>query len=226
VRARRAGEGAQKCSWRAVPKGASGFLGVEFVGTVAHVAPAPAEGDDVAKAKVLRAAIWRWKEGKEVFGLVYGVCSFPHPFSTLLKDCSAHRARTPSKSCRPRRTSSRSRHPSRSWTPRASKKSGSQVRMACPPGRLRCLTHTCSVPGADCVRRAESGRARPHPRGRVRRRDRRDPTRSALRRVRVSRSHPLRQRLMARRATVTATTSSQDKLELATSGRPRARRRA
>jgi hypothetical protein len=54
------------------------------------------------------------------------------------------------------------------------------VRIACPPGRLRRLTHVCSVVGADDAWRAEGGRARSHPRGRVRRRDRRDPARPAL----------------------------------------------
>jgi hypothetical protein len=81
-----------------VPKGASEILGVdvEFAGTFAHVGPAPAEGDDGAEAKALRASIGRWKEGDEVFGLAYGVRAFPHLLSTLLTDCSAHRARTPS----------------------------------------------------------------------------------------------------------------------------------
>jgi hypothetical protein len=93
-----------------VPKGASEILGVEFVGTVAHVGSAPAEGDDGAEAKVLLAASGRWMEGNEVSGLAYGVRVFPHLFSTLLKDCPDHRARTPSTSCCPRRTSSRSPH--------------------------------------------------------------------------------------------------------------------
>jgi NADPH:quinone reductase-like Zn-dependent oxidoreductase len=74
-----------------VPKGASEILGVEFAGTVAHVGPAPAEGDDGAEAKVLRAAIGRWKEGDEVFGLAYGVRAPLIFFSTWLTDCPAHR---------------------------------------------------------------------------------------------------------------------------------------
>jgi hypothetical protein len=89
-----------------VPKGATGILGVELVRTVAHVGSAPAEGDDGAEAKVLLAANGRWMEGNEVSGLAYGVRVFPHLFLTLLKDCPGHRARTPTTSCRPRRTSS------------------------------------------------------------------------------------------------------------------------
>jgi hypothetical protein len=105
------GEGAQRRSWRAVPKGgASEIFGVEFAGTVAHVGSAPAEGDDGAEAEVLLAASGRWMEGSEVYGLAYGVRVCPHLFSTLLKDCPDHRARTPSTSCGPRRTSSRSPH--------------------------------------------------------------------------------------------------------------------
>jgi NADPH:quinone reductase-like Zn-dependent oxidoreductase len=63
-----------------VPKGANEVVGVEFAGTVERVGPAPAEGHDGAEATVLRAAIGRWKEGDEVFGLAYGVRAFPHLF--------------------------------------------------------------------------------------------------------------------------------------------------
>jgi NADPH:quinone reductase-like Zn-dependent oxidoreductase len=63
-----------------VPHRASVILGVEFTGTVAHVGPAPAEGDNGAEAKALRASIGRWKEGGEVFGLAYGVRAIPHLF--------------------------------------------------------------------------------------------------------------------------------------------------
>jgi NADPH:quinone reductase-like Zn-dependent oxidoreductase len=66
---------------RAVPKGASKILGVEFSGVVELVGAVPSEDDESEEARVLRAAIGQWTAGDEVYGLAYGVRTRVHALS-------------------------------------------------------------------------------------------------------------------------------------------------
>jgi NADPH:quinone reductase-like Zn-dependent oxidoreductase len=133
-----------------VPKGAGEILGVEFSETVVHVGPASPEGEDGAEANVLRASIGRWNECDEVFRLMYGVRALPHLFSTLTDrlfcphGAYAEDIVSPATHLIPKPAAL-------SFVDTASSsKYGSPVRLACPPSCLRCPTHVCRVPGADC----------------------------------------------------------------------------